>query len=83
MHVEIVVQYFKGDPRSGSSISYLYEGYGTFQVVMMFNDVGKLGSQLGGYNIWWNREQLEGVLLVQALFSKMNLLKIVCLLSMV
>jgi hypothetical protein len=44
-------------------------------VLMMSNDVGKLGSQLGDYTFRWNREQLEGILLVQALFSKTKPLK--------
>jgi hypothetical protein len=44
-------------------------------VLMMSNDVGKFGSQLGDYTFRWNREQLEGVLLVQVLFSETKLLK--------
>jgi hypothetical protein len=39
-------------------------------VLIMSNDVGKLGSRVGGYTFQWKREQLEGVLPVQAVFSK-------------
>jgi hypothetical protein len=49
------------DLGSGSSISYLYKRYKTFQALMMFNYVEKLGIHLGGYTFRWNRTQLEGV----------------------